>query len=137
MERVRKNFATAASIIEPPHLISMQRISYEKFLQMDCDPDEREDFGLQGILQNVFPINDFNGICSLEFVRYKFGEPKYTVEECLQRGMTYEIPLKIVVRLITFDVDEETGVQSIRDIKEQEVFLGSSATYDRRWRVCH
>jgi DNA-directed RNA polymerase subunit beta len=125
MERVRKNFATAAAILEPPHLISMQRLSYEKFLQMDCDPDEREDFGLQGILQNVFPINDFNGVCSLEFVRYKFGQPKYTIHECLQRGMTYEIPLKIVVRLITFDVDEDTGVQSIRDIKEQEVFLGS------------
>jgi len=125
MERVRKNFATAATILEPPHLISMQRLSYEKFLQMDCDPDEREDYGLQGILQDVFPINDFNGVCSLEFVRYKFGDPKYTINECLQRGMTYEIPLKIVVRLITFDVDEETGVQSIRDIKEQEVFLGS------------
>ncbi|MFW2365384.1 MAG: DNA-directed RNA polymerase subunit beta [Desulforhopalus sp.] len=125
MERVRKNFATAENILEPPHLISMQRLSYEKFLQMGYDPDEREDFGLQGILKNVFPINDFNGLCSLEFVRYKFGEPKYTIQECLQRGMTYEIPLKIVVRLITFDVDEETGVQSIRDIKEQEVFLGS------------
>ena len=125
MERVRKNFAKAERILEPPHLISMQRISYEKFLQMDTDPDERDDFGLQGILKNVFPINDFNGLCSLEFVRYKFGVPKYTIDECQQRGMTYEIPLKIVVRLITFDVDEETGVQSIRDIKEQEVFLGS------------
>ncbi len=125
MERVRKKFATADCIIEPPHLISMQRISYEKFLQMDCDPGEREDYGLQAILKSVFPIKDFNGQCSLEFVRYKFGEPKYTVEECQQRGMSYEIPLKIVVRLITFDVDEETGVQSIRDIKEQEVFLGS------------
>lgn len=125
MERVRKSFATAESIVEPPHLISMQRLSYEKFLQMGKEPDQREDFGLQGILKNVFPINDFNGLCSLEFVRYKFGEPKYTVQECLQRGMSYEIPLKIVVRLITFDIDEETGVQSIRDIKEQEVFLGS------------
>jgi DNA-directed RNA polymerase subunit beta len=125
MERIRKNFATAESILEPPHLISMQRLSYEKFLQMDSDPDEREDYGLQAILKNVFPINDFNGVCSLEFVRYKYGEPKYTVQECQQRGMTYDIPLKIVVRLITFDVDGETGVQSIRDIKEQEVFLGS------------
>jgi len=125
MERVRKNFATAETIIEPPHLISMQRISYEEFLQIDSDPDEREDIGLEAIFKSVFPINDFNGLCSLEYVRYKFGEPKYTVEECQQRGMTYEIPLKIVVRLITFDVDEETGVQTIRDIKEQEVFLGS------------
>ena len=125
MERVRKNFATAESIIEPPHLISMQRISYEEFLQMDVDPDEREDLGLEAIFKSVFPINDFNGLCSLEYVRYKFGEPKYTIAECQQRGMTYEIPLKIVVRLISFDVDEETGVQTIRDIKEQEVFLGS------------
>ena len=125
MERVRKNFATAETVIEPPHLISMQRISYEKFLQIDVDPDERDDFGLQGILKSIFPINDFNGLCSLEFQRYKFGEPKYTIEECLQRGMTYEIPLKIVVRLTTFDVDEQTGVQTIRDIKEQEVFLGA------------
>ncbi len=125
MERVRKNFATVASIIEPPHLISMQRKSYEKFLQMDKDPDDREDYGLQAILKNIFPINDFNGLCSLEYVRYKFGEPKYTVQECLQRGMTFDIPLKIIVRLLTFDIDEETGVQTIRDIKEQEVFLGS------------
>ncbi len=125
MERVRKKFASVENIIEPPHLISMQRKSYEKFLQMDKDPDAREDFGLQSILKNVFPINDFNGLCSLEFVRYKFGVPKYTVEECQQRGMTYDIPLKIVVRLITFDVDEDTEVQTIRDIKEQEVFLGS------------
>ena len=125
MERVRKNFASVESIIDPPHLISMQRISYEKFLQMDKNPDEREEYGLQAILKSVFPINDFNGQCSLEFVRYKFGEPKYTIEECQQRGMTYEIPVKIVVRLITFDVDPETAVQTIRDIKEQEVFLGS------------
>ena len=125
MERVRKQFASAVSILEPPHLISMQRASYEHFLQMNREPDEREDIGLQAILKEIFPINDFNGVCSLEFVRYKFGEPKYTVQECQQRGMTHEIPLKIVVRLITFDVDEETGVQSIRDIKEQEVFFGS------------
>ncbi|MEE4242413.1 MAG: DNA-directed RNA polymerase subunit beta [Desulfopila sp.] len=125
MERIRKKFATVENIIEVPHLISMQRKSYEKFLQMDREPEEREDYGLQAILKNVFPINDFNGMCSLEYVKYKFGEPKYTVEECVQRGMTYDIPLKIVVRLITFDVDEETGVQTIRDIKEQEVYLGA------------
>ena len=125
MERIRKQFASATSILEPPHLISMQRKSYEHFLQMASDPDQREDIGLQSILKEIFPINDFNGVCSLEFVRYKFGEPKYTVQECQQRGMTHEIPLKIVVRLITFEVDEETGVQSIRDIKEQEVFFGS------------
>jgi DNA-directed RNA polymerase subunit beta len=125
MERVRKYFGRTNRVLEPPHLISMQRKSYEDFLQIDKEPEEREDKGLQAILKEIFPINDFNSVCSLEFVRYKFGEPKYTVQECLQRGMSYEIPLKIVVRLITFEVDEETGVQTIRDIKEQEVFFGS------------
>lgn len=125
MEIVRKNFAKAPVIMEPPHLISMQRISYEKFLQIDVEPKEREDFGLQAIFKNVFPINDFNGHCSLEFVSYSFGIPKYTIAECQQRGMTYDVPVKITVRLITFDIDEETEVQTIRDIKEQEVFLGA------------
>jgi len=125
MRRVRKSFAKTHQIIEPPHLIAMQRESYELFLQRNIAPELRRDHGLQSIFQSIFPISDFNGLCSLEFVRYSFGEPKYTVAECIERGMTYEAPLKITVRLITFDVDEETGVQSVRDIKEQEVFLGA------------
>ncbi len=125
MKRVRKSFAKTRQIVEPPHLIAMQRHSYERFLQRDIDPDAREDYGLQAIFKNIFPLTDFNGLCSLEFVRYAFGQAKYTVEECIERGMTYDVPVKITVRLITFDVDEETGVQSVRDIKEQEVFLGS------------
>ncbi len=125
MNRVRKNFAKTTSIVEIPHLIEMQRISYEKFLQLDTAPDKREDIGLQGIFKNIFPISDFNGTCFLEFVRYNYGEPKYTVEECVERGMTYDVPIKITVRLVTYDTDAETGVQSIRDIKEQEVYLGS------------
>ncbi len=125
MKRVRKSFSKADKIIEPPHLIAMQRLSYDRFLQMDVAPDEREDVGLQAIFKDVFPLSDFNGLCSLEFVNYSFGEVKYTIEECIERGMSYEVPVKITVRLITFDIDEETGVQSVRDIKEQNVFLGS------------
>jgi len=125
MRRVRKSFAKTSQIIEPPHLIAMQRESYEHFLQRGIAPELRKDHGLQAIFQSIFPISDFNGLCSLEFVRYSFGEPKYTVPECIERGMTFEAPLKITVRLITFDVDEETAVQSVRDIKEQEVFLGA------------
>ena len=125
MRRVRKSFAKTNQIIEPPHLIAMQRESYEHFLQRNIAPELRRDHGLQSIFQSIFPITDFNGLCSLEFVRYSFGEPKYTVSECIERGMTYEAPLKITVRLITFDIDETTKVQSVRDIKEQEVFLGA------------
>ncbi len=125
MERIRKSFAKTSHIVEPPHLIAMQRESYEHFLQQDIAPEFRKEHGLQAIFQSIFPIVDFNGFCSLEFVSYAFGEPKYTVAECLERGMTYEAPLKITVRLITFDIDEETKAQSVRDIKEQEVFLGA------------
>ena len=125
MNRVRKNFAKTTSIVEIPHLIEMQRLSYEKFLQLHVAHDKREDVGLQGIFKSIFPISDFNGTCFLEFVRYNYGDPKYTVEECVERGMTYEVPIKITVRLVTYDTDTETGVQNIRDIKEQEVYLGS------------
>ena len=125
IKRVRKSFAKIGEAIEKPHLIEMQQLSYDKFLQLNIDPDDRADVGLQGIFKNIFPIEDFNGACSLEFVRYIFGEPKYTVEECIERGMSYEVPIKITVRLITFDIDSETEVKSIRDIKEQSVYLGS------------
>ncbi|HFQ81477.1 MAG TPA: DNA-directed RNA polymerase subunit beta [Desulfobacterales bacterium] len=122
---VRKSFAKIGELIDKPHLIEMQRLSYEEFLQKDIDPDLRKDVGLHAIFKNIFPINDFNEVCSLEYVRYTFGEPKYTVAECTQRGMTYEIPIKITVRLITYDIDPDTEVRSIRDIKEQSVYLGS------------
>ena len=89
MKRVRKSFAKSSQIIEPPHLIAMQRESYEHFLQKDTPPDQRKEHGLQGIFHSIFPITDFNGLCSLEFVRYSFGEPKYTVAECIERGMTF------------------------------------------------
>ena len=125
MRRVRKSFAKIGDIIEKPHLIEMQQLSFEKFLQINEDPDDRADIGLEGIFKNVFPIEDFNGVCSLEFVRYNFGEPKYSVEGCQERGMTYEVPIKITVRLITYDIDPNTEVKSIRDIKEQSVYLGS------------
>ncbi len=123
--RVRKSFAKSEEIIQIPHLIDMQRQSYEKFLQYEVESDHRSDSGLHGIYKSVFPIQDFNGTCSLEFVRYTFGNPKFTVEECVDRGMTYEVPIKITVRLVTYDTDPDTGVQNIRDIKEQEVYLGS------------
>lgn len=125
IRRIRKSFAKSRTVVEKPHLIEMQRLSYEKFLQTAVEPDLRVDSGLHGIFKSIFPIQDFNGVCSLEYVRYNFGEPKYTVEECGQRGMTYEVPVKITVRLVSYDIDAETGVQNIRDIKEQAVHLGS------------
>ncbi len=123
--RVRKNFGKIKQIVEIPNLIEMQRQSYERFLQKEVDPDERINKGLQGVFKGVFPIRDFSGTASLEFVRYTIGGIKYDVEECLQRGMTYEAPLKITVRLVVYDVEKESGVKNIRDIKEQEIYFGT------------
>ncbi|MEJ2364284.1 MAG: DNA-directed RNA polymerase subunit beta [Deltaproteobacteria bacterium] len=123
--RVRKTFGKIRKIVEIPNLIEMQRQSYERFLQKEVDPDERIDKGLQGVFKGVFPIRDFSGTASLEFVRYTIGGIKYDVDECLQRGMTYEAPIKITVRLVVYDVDKDTGARHIRDIKEQEIYFGT------------
>jgi DNA-directed RNA polymerase subunit beta len=122
--RVRKSFAKIQKIIDIPNLINIQKQSYEKFLQADTPPEKREDVGLQGVFKSVFPIRDFNETSSLEFVSYHLEKPKYDVDECHQRGMTYSAPIKVVVRLVVWDKDEETGAQSIRDVKEQEVYFG-------------
>jgi DNA-directed RNA polymerase subunit beta len=122
--RVRKSFAKIQKIIDIPNLINIQKQSYEKFLQADTPADKRDDVGLQGVFKSVFPIRDFNETSSLEFVSYHLEKPKYDVDECHQRGMTYSAPIKVVVRLVVWDKDEETGAQSIRDVKEQEVYFG-------------
>ncbi|TMB26151.1 MAG: DNA-directed RNA polymerase subunit beta [Deltaproteobacteria bacterium] len=122
--RTRKNFAKIQKIIDIPNLIDIQKNSYDKFLQAEIAPERREDTGLQGVFKSVFPIKDFNETSSLEFVSYHLEKPKYDVDECHQRGMTYSAPIKVVVRLVVWDKDEETGAQSIRDVKEQEVYFG-------------
>src|SRR6202158_3406131 len=122
--RARKTFAKIQKIIDIPNLINIQKQSYEKFLQADLPPDKREDVGLQGVFRSVFPIRDFNESSSLEFLSYHLKKPKYDVDECHQRGMTFSAPIKVVVRLVVWDKDEETGAQSIRDVKEQEVYFG-------------
>ena len=122
--RIRKTYAKIPKVIEIPNLIDIQKQSYEKFLQMDVPPDERTDVGLQGVFKSVFPIKDFNETSSLEFVSYHLEKPKYDVDECHQRGMTYAAPVKVVIRLVVWDRNDEDGTQSIRDVKEQEVYFG-------------
>jgi DNA-directed RNA polymerase subunit beta len=125
IKRIRKNFGSIKKIIEIPNLIGMQRESFKRFLQMDVPPEKRENIGLQAVYKSVFPIKDFTGSASLEFVSYRFSEVKHSVEECIHRGMSYEIPLRITVRLVVYDIDSETGVSNIRDIKEQEIYFGT------------
>jgi DNA-directed RNA polymerase subunit beta len=122
--RARKSYAKIGKIIEIPNLIDIQKQSYEKFLQKDVPFEKREDIGLQGVFKSVFPIKDFSETSSIEFVSYTLDKPKYDVDECRQRGMTFAAPIKVTVRLVIWDTNEDTGSQSIRDVKEQEVFFG-------------
>lgn len=123
-KRFRRHFGKLVEVAQLPNLIEVQRLSYDQFLQMDVHPDEREELGLQAVFKSVFPIRDFSDSSFLEFVRYEFEAPKYDVEECVARGLTYAVPLKVTLRLIVFDNDEETGARSIKDIKEQDVYMG-------------
>ncbi|SEM00101.1 DNA-directed RNA polymerase subunit beta [Syntrophus gentianae] len=124
MGEFRKNFGRIEEILEVPNLIDIQVRSYETFLQEKEAPENRKNYGLQGAFKSVFPISDFSGKCSLEFVSYKIGAVRYDVNECIQKGMTYAAPLKIVVRLVVFDTDRVSDQKNIRDIKEQEIYFG-------------
>ncbi|MCP4073279.1 MAG: DNA-directed RNA polymerase subunit beta [Hyphomicrobiales bacterium] len=123
-KRVRKFFGNITEVAEMPNLIEVQKASYDQFLMVKEPEGGREDQGLEAVFRSVFPISDFTGSSMLEFVRYDFEPSKYDTEECRQRDMTFSTPLKVTLRLIVFDIDEETGAKSVRDIKEQEVFMG-------------
>src|SRR2546428_369095 len=122
--RSRKDFGKIPSVVEIPNLIEVQKRSYEGFLQKDVPAERREEFGLQAVFKSVFPIADYNDNALLEFDSYHFGEPKYTVEECHDRGMTFAIPLKVTLRLVIFDHDKEAKTRTIREQRGQEVYLG-------------
>ncbi|MGB0262167.1 MAG: DNA-directed RNA polymerase subunit beta, partial [Henriciella sp.] len=123
-KRIRKSFGTIPEAIDMPNLIEVQRSSYEHFLQMHTPQAERTDDGLGGVFKSVFPIVDFNERASLEYVSYEFEPPKFDTDECMQRDLTYAAPLKVRLQLVVFDIDEDTGAKSVKEVKEQEVYLG-------------
>ncbi len=122
-KRIRKFFGNIPEVSQMPNLIEVQKQSYDQFLLTD-PADRRPDEGLEAVFRSVFPISDYSETSTLEFVSYEFEDPKYDTEECQQRGMTYAAPLKVTLRLIVFDVDEDTGAKSVKDIKEQDVYMG-------------
>ena len=123
-KRIRKQFGSLGEVAEMPNLIEVQKSSYDDFLMVREPPGGRPDQGLQAVFKSVFPITDFQGKATLDFERYEFEPPKYDVDECQQRDMTYAAPLKVKLRLIVFDVNEETGARSVKDVKEQDVYMG-------------
>ncbi len=122
--RVRKNFGRIEPVVEMPNLIEVQTSSYNQFLQWGVPVSKREDIGLQEVFKSIFPIHDFAGRGDLEFVKYELDEPKFDVDECLKRSLTYAAPVRATLRLVVWDVDAATGMRSIRDIKEQDVYMG-------------
>ncbi|MGR3271226.1 MAG: DNA-directed RNA polymerase subunit beta, partial [Thalassococcus profundi] len=123
-KRLRKYFGKIREVLEMPNLIEVQKSSYDLFLKSGDQPTPLDGEGIKGVFQSVFPIKDFNETSVLEFVSYELEKPKYDVEECQQRDMTYSAPLKVTLRLIVFDTDEDTGAKSVKDIKEQDVYMG-------------
>ncbi|MCW6508156.1 DNA-directed RNA polymerase subunit beta [Lichenifustis flavocetrariae] len=123
-KRVRKFFGHIREVAEMPNLIEVQKASYDQFLLVNEPEGGRPDEGLESVFRSVFPISDFAGTALLEFVKYEFEQPKFDVDECRQRGMTFAAPLKVTLRLIVFDVDPDTGAKSVKDIKEQDVYMG-------------
>ena len=122
-KRIRRSFGMIREVAEMPNLIEIQRQSYESFLQADTLADDRKLQGLHEVFTSVFPIKDFSDKAEVDFVKYELEEPKYDVDECRQRGMTYSAPLRVTLRLSVFDIDEDSGLRSIRDIKEQDVYM--------------
>ena len=123
-KRIRKTFGRIAEVAPMPNLIEVQKTSYDAFLQKGVAAPDRTAFGLEEVFISVFPIKDFSERAQLEYVKYELEDPKYDTEECQQRGITYAAPLKVTLRLVVWDVDEDTGARSIRDIKEQDVYMG-------------
>ncbi len=123
-KRIRKMFGKIREVLEMPNLIEIQKSSYDLFLRSGDADAPLDGEGMMGVFQSVFPIKDFNETATLEFVKYDLEKPKYDIDECMQRDMTYAAPLKVTLRLIVFDVDEDTGAKSVKDIKEQDVFMG-------------
>ncbi len=123
-QRIRKNFGKRRIVQKVPYLLAIQKESYAKYLQLDTPPDQRIDQGLQAAFKSVFPIESYNGNAALEVVSYRLGDPTFDVKECQQRGLIYSAPLRVLVRLVVFDKDDSTGGKTVRDIREQEVYMG-------------
>src|SRR5436190_9582177 len=122
--RLRRSYSKIPEVAEIPNLISIQKKSYERFLQAGVDPEKREDIGLQKVFKSVFPVKDYNNTATLEFVSYVLGTPKYDVDECRDRGMTWAAPLRVTIQLVLWDVDPESGARNLSALKEDVVYFG-------------
>jgi len=123
-KRIRKDFGKRPTILEVPFLLATQIESYREFLQVDKTAPEREDVGLHAAFRSVFPIVSYSGNAVLEYVSYRLGEPVFDERECQLRGATFAAPLRVLVRLVIYDKEAPAGAKQVKDIKEQEIYMG-------------
>ena len=123
-KRVRKDFGKRPQILEVPYMLQIQLASYRQFLQLDASADDRADTGLHGAFNTVFPIESYSGNVILEYVSYRLGTPVFDVKECQLRGLTYAAPLRVTVRLVIYDKEAPASQKKVKDVKEQEVYMG-------------
>ena len=123
-KRIRKDFGKFPKVMEVPYLLEIQLASYRKFLQTDVPLEERGDYGLHGALKSVLPIVSYSGSAALDYVDYRLGTPTFNVKECQLRGMTYAAPLRVTVNLIIYDKDSKKTPKPVKEIKEQEIYMG-------------
>src|SRR5580658_1104584 len=123
-KRIRKNFGKLLSAVEVPSLLAIQMDSYRNFLEADGKSDRLGSSGLHGVFSSVFPISSMSGYAALEYVTYRLGEPIFDVKECKMRGLTYAAPLRVKLRLVHYDREAEAGTHVVKDVKEQEVYMG-------------
>ena len=123
-KRIRNNFGKSTEVLEVPYLLATQINSYAGFLQSGVSPDKRAGIGLHAAFSSVFPIDSHSGYAVLEYVKYRLGEPTFDVRECQQRGATYAAPLRVLVRLVIYDKEASANAKVVKDIREQEVYMG-------------
>jgi DNA-directed RNA polymerase subunit beta len=123
-KRIRNNFGKGSEVLEVPYLLATQIDSYASFLQLGINPDKRRNLGLHAAFSSVFPVVSHSGYAVLEYVKYRLGEPAFDVRECQQRGATYSAPLRVLVRLVIYDKDAPANTKVVKDIREQEVYMG-------------
>ena len=123
-KRIRNNFGKGSEVLEVPYLLATQIDSYASFLQLGVNPDKRRNLGLHAAFSSVFPVVSHSGYAVLEYVKYRLGEPAFDVRECQQRGATYSAPLRVLVRLVIYDKDAPANTKVVKDIREQEVYMG-------------
>ena len=123
-EVYRSDLGRVGEVLDMPNLVHIQRESYDKFLQRDKDPEKREDTGLEAVFRGIFPISDYDGKATLEYVKYEVESSKYSISECMQRGVNYSAPVKITVNLIIWDISEDGKTKDVKSIKQQSIYIG-------------